>query len=100
MNLTPTPFKKIIRDQCIGKLGLCACGSNTDYEIVLMMLDRSERNFAMKGCDESLTFYAPAEDASGRWVEFAAKILDAAGLIEHGTGIGSSWLTDTGKASF
>lgn len=67
---------------------LCGCGSNSEHEIIRMVLNRIVRQ---ESC------YEDADDADGRWVEFVAKILDAWGLTEHGTGIGYGWLTDKGK---
>lgn len=81
----------------LSKLNLCECGSKSEFEIVLLLLDRAKRNQDQNKFDESLTFYAPCEDASGRWIEFGAKVLDGVGLLEHGTGIGCAYLTDEGN---
>jgi hypothetical protein len=90
----PITFKKTIRDECLDKLGLCGCGTGSEYDVVLFLLERSEKAME-KG---SPSFYDPAPDAAAPWVEFGAKVLDARGLLEHGTGIGCAWLTDEGKA--
>lgn len=91
----------IIRKDCIGELGLCGCGSGHNYEIVLSLLDRSEKNSASAIGDKVPCFYDPMEgeilSASAAWVEFGANVLDAAGLLEHGSGIGHAWLTDDGR---
>ncbi len=55
-----------------------------------MLLERAEDH------DKNGGFY-DAEDAEYTWLEFGAKVIDAAGLIEHGTGIGWAWLTEEGK---
>lgn len=83
----------------LSKLDLCGCGSGSEFEIVVLLLDRAKRNQDQPKFefDESLSFYAPCEDASGRWMEFGAKVLDGAGMLEHGTGIGCAWLTDEGN---
>jgi hypothetical protein len=94
MSAQSNTFKKTIRDECLGKLGLCDCGTGSEYDVVLFLLERSE-----KALEKGLPgFYDPAPDAAAPWVEFGAKVLDAAGLLEHGTGIGCAWLTDEGKA--
>lgn len=68
----------------------CHCGSGTTWEVLLELLRRAND-------PERVGFYKPFEDASRRWAEFGAHMLDAMDLAEHGTGIGWPWLTDKGK---
>lgn len=72
----------------IDELPFCGCGSATNVSIVLLVLERAEQYRSM---------LIPCEDASSRWVEFAAHILDHFGYIEHGTSIRISSLTQKGK---
>ena len=65
-------------------MGLCPCGSATEWECVLEILEAYEtRSDAIRNGD--------------RWYEFAAKALDSWGLTEHGTSVAYGWLTDDGK---
>lgn len=84
----------------LGKLDLCECGSGSasTWAIVLLLLDRAERNHAC-GAEEAKAacFYDEADGASALWVEFGAKVLDSWCLLEHGTGIGHAWLTRDGE---
>lgn len=57
----------------------------------MLLLDRAENTLK-----EGKSFYQEADDASGRWVEFGAKVLGSYDLLEHGSGIGYAWLTDDG----
>lgn len=75
----------------LDELGLCGCGGN-HHEIILLVLERSGSSRTLG----SPTLYDACDDASGRWVEFAGKVLDAAALLEHGTGIGCAWPTGQG----
>lgn len=68
----------------------CVCGSGTTWQIVLEILERA-------ASDERIGFYKPFSDASARWAEFGAHVLDMMDLLEHGTGIGWPWLSDKGK---
>lgn len=72
----------------IWKLNICGCGTGETWEIIKLLLQRAQK---------SQSFYDKAEDASSKWVEFAAKVLDAWDLLDHGTGIGGAWLTEEGK---
>lgn len=72
-----------VRD-LISKFNICSCGSDAHWECVLELLVEAE-NHSDKG------FYRD------KWFEFGAKVLDAWGLLDHGTGIGFSFLTDEGK---
>lgn len=69
-------------------LGFCSCGSDEKWEIVKLILERADKKASM---------YDEASDASSRWVEFAAHVLDGRGLLEHGMSIGRSWLTNDGE---
>lgn len=73
----------------IESIGLCGCGTNSTMDIVILVLEKSEKKECM---------YDAAVDAEGRWVEFAANILDDKGLLEHGGSIGFAWLSDKGIA--
>lgn len=78
------------------RLNLCNCGSGSNYHMILEMLTRIASLRLKATGDMSDSMYQPAEDASARWVEFVAHVLDSWGLIEHGTGIGWPCLTDDG----
>ncbi len=74
----------------LSKLDLCNCGGpEVAWVIVKALLERSS--------EESKSFYDPMLGAPGNWVEFGAKVLDSHNLLEHGSGIGSAWITDDGK---
>lgn len=92
--------QRIIREDCIWELGLCGCGSTDAYDVVLALLERSEKLGASAIGDKVPSFYDSMEDedltASPPWVEFGAKVLDHAGLLEHGSGIGHAWMTEEG----
>ena len=74
---------------------LCGCGSSKDTALLYEVLEwcsldnkdpkRKEEPFAKHGC-----YCSPGH-------ELAAKVLDRAGLIEHGSGIGWPWITEKGK---
>ncbi len=81
-------FRHLLSD----KIKLCGCGSVDKYGILLAMLERAEA----KG--DKGSFYEPWQDIGGGGVEFIAHVMDGWGLLEHGTSIGNSWLTDDGKA--
>jgi hypothetical protein len=84
--------KRIIREVVSEKLPLCNCGSES-WELVRELLENAE-----KGHDEGkVCFYEAWKDASPRWVELVAKVLDSVDLIEHGSSIGWCSLTDKGK---
>lgn len=82
--------KKRLREDCIWKLDLCGCGSGRTWEIVLFLLEKAEDH------DKNGSFYDDQENGFP-WVEFGAHVLDSAGLLEHGTGIGWAWLTEEGR---
>lgn len=84
--------RKQIRSLLWERMKLCQCGSpEQTFQIVKELLERAEDHKA------NGSFYADAHDANGRWVEFAAKVIDSWDLTEHGTGIGYAWLTVSGK---
>lgn len=74
---------------------LCGCGSYSVAELLFDVLDwccensidkeRTREPFGKKG-----TYCSSAH-------ELAAKVLDKANLIEHGSGIGWPWATDKGR---
>ncbi len=72
------------------EIGLCGCGSSSKWDVILSVLERA--------ADESHSFYEPIGNAPSAWVEVLAMFLDAAGFLEHGTGIGWAWLTPKGNA--
>jgi len=78
----------------ISDLDLCGCGTGTAHQIVLLMLQRAH---SMNAGGPS--FYDEPRGSSINAVEFIAHVMSSAkwGLLEHGTGIGSSWVTDKGK---
>jgi len=89
---------KAIRE-LLWKINLCGCGSigpDAEWSIVRLVLERAEAREDEARRDQTPSLYDKADDAAGRWVEFAAKVVDGWGLIEHGGGIGYSWLTGTG----
>lgn len=69
--------------------GLCCCGSGLDFALLLEVLEWCNRedkhDLKDGGCYRN-----------AGW-ELAAKVLNAADLIEHGSGIGWPWLTPWGK---
>lgn len=73
--------------------GLCGCGSDGPAQLLVQVLrfcaldHESQRAhpFGKEGC-----YYSTEH-------ELAAKVLDKAGLVDHGTGIGWPWLTDWGR---
>lgn len=70
--------------EIIRSVNLCSCGSDSQWECVLEILVEAEKH-------TENGFYRD------KWFEFAAKVLDDRGLLEHGTTIGFAWLTDRGK---
>jgi hypothetical protein len=83
----PAEAKTQLRE-IVDSLDLCGCGKGTHWGVILTILQRAE--------DEFQSFYDGCEDASSRWMEFGAKVLDMAGLLEHDTGIGWAGLTSDG----
>lgn len=74
-----------------GVLGGCGCGSS-DYfaELSYKLL----KEFSLSGADwDKRTLKVYDNEA----LEIIAHWMDAKGLIEHGTSIGGSWLTEKGK---
>jgi hypothetical protein len=83
------------------ELGLCACGSDGPHQVIQEVLERCSL-WSTKSLPtwarRHLRLDYPMRDASGRWVELVAKMLDSKGFLEHGSSIGGSWLTICGKA--
>ncbi len=77
----------------ISRLGLCNCGHALCWEIVKAMLERAEAFHA--DIKSAPSFYDAMGDIPGRMVEFVAHVMasDQWDLLEHGSGIGGSWLT-------
>jgi hypothetical protein len=75
----------------LSRMNLCGCGSATEWQIVSEVLHHAAA--------ETHSFYRDDGygDEGERWWEFAAKVCDSWFLLEHGTGIGSAWLTDDGR---
>lgn len=73
--------------QCI--CNLCGCGSDGPGELLIEVLVWCALPSDAKGNEGTYR--------SAAW-ELAAKVLDAADLVEHGTGIGWPWITEKGKA--
>lgn len=93
---TFTPNQDLIYE-FMGKAYLCGCGSGTSWELVLEMLKRIDSLRSLPDAEAAeLSMYKPARDASARWVEFAAHVLDGWELVEHGSAIGWPWLTPKG----
>jgi hypothetical protein len=89
------PFEEA-KDVLYRGLGLCGCGSGKDFELLLEVLEISEMNGNEKYTDEDRKIGC-MYNSPGR--ELAAKVLDSAGWIEHGSGIGWPWITDVGKTA-
>jgi hypothetical protein len=83
-------FRGILCD----RINLCGCGSGTNFEVLLAMLERAESHEGKV----SKSFYDSLGDICPRGVEFIAHVVDGWSLIDHGSGIGWAWLTDDGKA--
>ena len=71
------------------RLGLCPCGTGKEWSVVHAILLRAKNRNA--------SFYDEMAGVPGEWVEFAAKVLDEAGLLEHGGSIAWAWLTGDGE---
>jgi hypothetical protein len=69
-------------------LGGCGCGSSDELaERAVKVL----KLFTTEHMERSWSIYDdPTNEVIAHW-------MDSKGLIEHGTGIGGSWLTDKGK---
>lgn len=87
------------------RIRFCNCGTtgpNVEWSVIRDLLERSEMR--EHDTDRPIgaagpflpSFYDAMPDASARWVEFGAKVIDSWGLTEHGGGVGQSWLTGTG----
>jgi hypothetical protein len=79
----------------VDRIRICTCGSsNAGWEIVLEVLEE-----AVAHSHDSLT--KDKADPKGfyrdRYFEFAAKVCDSWGLLDHGTGIGWAWPTEDGE---
>lgn len=79
----------------VSRIGLCTCGTDeAGWKIVLEVLKEGAAhgyNSETKKEADPKGFYRD------RHFEFAAKVCDSWGLLEHGTGIGWAWLTPDGK---
>lgn len=71
-----------------GIMGGCGCGSSEEFaDEALKLLN----NFALPHDKRNMDAY------SDRFTELLAHWLDSAGLIEHGSNIGGSWLSEKGQ---
>jgi hypothetical protein len=66
------------------RCGLCDCGTDSPANLLLNVLRLAASN-------EDWTVYTSVE------VELSAKVLDGAGLVTHGSGIGICWITEQGR---
>lgn len=76
------------------KTHICGCGSGTTWGVIQDLLRRAQEN-DLGGSRTG--FYEPFPDASPRWSEFGAHMLDVFGFVDHGTAIGWPWLNKKGK---
>jgi hypothetical protein len=83
----------------LDKIPLCGCGSSEGmWRTVLAILERSAGfRAAWDRGDSPDGFYSAMGDWPPLAVEFAAQVLNTAGLMEHGTSVGWAWLTQAGK---
>lgn len=72
------------------RIGLCGCGTGDTWPLLLSMLERAE-NHTSRGY-----FTDPLGDIPANAIEFIAHVMDSWELLEHGSGIGSAWLTQDG----
>lgn len=72
-----------------GTLGLCGCGIDEPKRVVALILWTL---LAAKERDVGAFDLYP-EDWNAPIVYFALHVLDSAGVVEHGSGVGGSWLT-------
>lgn len=74
---------------------ICGCGSHKKWELLYECLKwsalESDERFKKTGSPWDNGFYQSTAH------ELAANILDHAGLLEHGSGIGWAWITEDGK---
>lgn len=72
--------------------GLCGCGTGEDFDLLWDVLDWCDNNDdpVVRASVKNGCYCSPA------W-ELAAKVLDKANLVEHGSGIGWAWTTALGK---
>lgn len=84
----PFPDKVEANDLMQQCTGLCPCGSGADFELLIEVLEWCALDHESKGREGTYR--------SAAW-ELAAKVLDQADLIEHGSGIGWPWLTSWGE---
>lgn len=77
----------------IEDIGFCGCGTNSWIEIIQILLERAA---ARKRITAPVESSFAAGEASEHWVEFAAKMLGRANLIEHGLNFTYSWTTAEG----
>ena len=96
----PDIFTSDERDTITGVLARlnrpCNCGSAIVDDVIGAVLERAESH-TDENATEGNSFYDPLDDAPAEWGEFAAHILDAADLLDHGSSIGWAWLTEDGQ---
>lgn len=86
--------QSVIR-QIVEDVGMCGCGSVGKWELIHMILDRAGSGESRKSLYEPI-----ADDCGSRPTELIAHLMDGGrmALLDHGTSIGGSWLSDRGKA--
>ncbi len=78
-------------NEALGQYSLCGCGTGNDVDMVWQVM----------------SYYAkPHDDRDANYIytdpgrELAAKLLDNAGIIEHGSGVGGGWFTPEGETIY
>lgn len=77
----------------IGLCGLCGCGDEGIKEDLVNIIKRTKQ---IEGGSPMVQF--TKEERESPYNELLLHVLDHAKLIEHGTSIYGSWLTEKGKA--
>lgn len=80
--------KKNTKDLILAACGLCDCGTQRPSIMLISVL----QNAAKAAEDETRN-----SNYDSCCSELAAKVLDSYGWVEHGTGVGATWITDDGK---
>ena len=97
-------------DECLSffsndKIGMCGCGVSEDTDEVIRKLltirkekyeDKISYEESIKRYESDLNIDMDDNNHYGLW-QFMMYVLDNAGILEHGSGIGGSWLTKEGK---
>lgn len=85
-----TDFDKVVFEE----LGLCGCGDpNAVLDMIQEYLEiKSSYNFGMFNKRETF-----AENYKEELLLFMMYVMDNKGYTEHGTSIGTAWITEKGK---